>query len=130
MRALVLVPAPRRDLLQCRDQIARQQAVPESFPEHPLRDLTGDDSGLSPAMLTREEGNEGAQPPLHIDSSLLLERPIGVLDGVGVHFQFVRQFSARGQRFIRLQNSNRHTPSDLIGDLPVNRPGIGFIYVD
>jgi hypothetical protein len=81
-------------------------------------------------MITREGGDEGAQPALHVDSSFVLECPVSVLDRIGVHLQFVRQFSARGQRFIRLQNTNRDAPADLIGDLPVNRPWIGLVYVN
>ena len=99
----------------------------ESFTEHPFRDLPGDGSGFSTAMLARASGDKGSQAAFHVDGSLLLERPVRVLDGIGVDLQFVRQFSTRRQRFIRLQNSNRHTPAELVGNLPVNRSRVGRV---
>lgn len=102
----------------------------ESFTEHPFRDLPGDGSGSSAALFARASGDEGAEPAFHVDHSLPLERPVGVLDGIGVDLQFVRQLSGRRQWFIRLQNSNRDAASDLVGNLAVNRPRVGRIYVN
>jgi len=81
-------------------------------------------------MFFRARGDERPQAPLHVDVPFSLQSPVRVLNGVGVDLQFVRKFSDGWQGLIRLENSNGHASPDFIGDLAVDRPRIGGIYVD
>ena len=120
-------PRGRRDLLQRGDEVARQQAVPESLPQHPLRDLPRDRRRLAPGGRLRGRGDERAEPALHVDRAVPFEAAVGVLDGVGVDLQRLREPPDRGQRLVRLQHPDRHAAPDFVADLLVHGPGIGGI---
>ena len=75
----------------------------------------------------RRRGHERTEPSPHRDRALLLERPVGVLDGVRIDLQLRRERADRRQGIGRLENAHRHTPLHLVHDLSENRTGVGRI---
>ena len=115
--------ARRRDLSQRTHEIAGEQAVPERLAERPLRDLTCDRLRRPPG-LARRRRHERPQPPPHLDRPFLDERPVGVLDGVGIQLELDRQLPRRGQRLARLQDAYADRALQLVGNLAVDGTGI------
>ena len=84
----------------------------------------------STSRFFRASGDERPKPPFHVDISLVLQRPVRLLNRIGVDLQFAGKFADGGQGLIRFQNSNRNAAADFVDDLAIHRPGILRIYVD
>ena len=101
-------------LLQGRDEVARENAVPVALAQHPLRNLTGH-RGV-PAFdlaLARHHRDERPYPPLHEDRAFPLERVIRVLNRVGVHLQLARRAGARREADLRPSAPRRRRTAAL-----------------
>lgn len=99
----------------------------KSLPEHALRDLARDRVGLSAALILSARRDKRPKPTFHVNRPILLERPVGMLDSVRVDLQLGRKRADGWQWFVRLQDSNRNAPSNLVADLPVNRAWVGRV---
>ena len=78
--------------------------------------------GLSRSLgLARSRGDERTEAAAHLDDAVLDERPVGVLDRIGIQLQLVRQLPRRRQRLARFQDADGDRPLHLIGDLSVDR---------
>ena len=120
---LVRLASLRRNLLQGRDEVARENALPVALAQHPLRNLPGH-RGL-PALdlaLARHHRDERPYPPLHEDRAFTLERVIRVLNRVGVHLQLARELAHGGKRILRL-SAPRRRPTSAPRPRPGGRPG-------
>ncbi len=87
------------------------------FPEHALGDLARDDR-LPGGWFAAGNRDERPQPALHVDNALLFQRPIGVLNGIGVDGELFGKLTNRGERVLRLEDADGNGPPHLIRNLP------------
>ena len=87
------------------------------FPEHPLGDLARDDR-LPGRWFVARNRDERPQAALHIDNSLLFQRPIRVLNGIGVDGELFGKFTNRRERILWFEDADGNGPPHLIRDLP------------
>lgn len=118
----------RRDLLQRAQQIAPEQAVAEGLTQRALGNLSRQHRRLT--LWGRRGGDECAKSPAHFDHTLLEQRAVGVLDGVGVELQVFREHPGCRQALARFEDADSDRSLQFVRDLPVDRPGIVFSELD
>ncbi len=81
----------RRNVIERRDQVAREQAVAERLAQRALGYLPRHRPLPGAGRLPRGGGDERSQPAAHVHHTLLYQAPVGVLNRVGVYLQIARQ---------------------------------------